>query len=126
MGMVSTREQRRRAARGSRQALLVTVLALAWARLWRRPVRFDETAGIFVAVGVPLGAVRAGTSYAGVYLARREPDAAMLRHEAVHAEQWARHGLSFPFRYWLEELRHRGSRNRFEIEAGLEDGDYAG
>ena len=60
------------------------------------------------------------------FLTRREPGPRLLRHEAVHAEQWARHGLTFPFRYGREELRHRGARNRFEVEAGLEDGGYRG
>jgi hypothetical protein len=123
---VSTPAQRWRAARGSRQALLMTVLALGWARLWRHPARFDEATGIFVAVGIRVGIARRGTTYGGVFLTRRATTPALLRHEAVHAEQWARHGLTFPFRYWLEEARRPGARNRFEVEAGLADGGYRG
>ena len=46
----------------------------------------------------------------------------VLAHEAVHARQWRRYGLLMPLLYLFA-----GSdplRNRFEIEAGLEDGNY--
>ena len=57
--------------------------------------------------------------------------AALLRHEARHAEQWARWGgLPFLPAYGLAALwswlrtgdRARG--NPFEVAAGLEDGGY--
>lgn len=119
-----TRAQRRTVARGSWGSALATVAALVWARLWRATIRYDERSRLFVATGMRGGFGRGGTTVGGVFLTRREPGARLLRHEAVHAEQWARHGLTFPFRYGREELRHRGARNRFEVEAGLEDGGY--
>jgi hypothetical protein len=100
------------------------VIALAWARLWRAEVRYDAARRLFVATGMRSGFARGGTTVGGVYLSRQDPGPARLRHEAVHAAQWARHGLTFPVRYWLEELRRRRSANRFEIEAGLADGGY--
>lgn len=50
----------------------------------------------------------------------------LLRHEAVHAEQWDRHGLRFAARYLLEVRRRPREHNRFEREAGLTDGGYPG
>jgi hypothetical protein len=50
------------------------------------------------------------------------PDDRVLRHEAVHKEQWLRYGLLMPFLYLL--AGRDPLRNRFEIEAGLEDGHY--
>jgi hypothetical protein len=46
----------------------------------------------------------------------------VLRHEAVHVRQWQKYGMLMPFLYFLA-----GSdplTNRFEIEAGLEEGGY--
>lgn len=117
-------EQRRQVARGSVGARLATVLALAWARLWGATVRYDDAARLFVATGMRGGFGRGGTTIGGVFLTRRDPGPALLRHEAVHAEQWARHGVTFPVRYLLEEVRRPGARNRFEVEAGLTDGGY--
>lgn len=106
------------------------------------PVRGDHTArvGVCPAVGRPhhvrrrvrhlrvqrdAGWVRArGTTIGGAFLTGRDPARALVRHEAVHADQWAAYGWTFALRYLFEELRHRGSRNRFEIAAGLADGGY--
>ncbi|WP_182525067.1 hypothetical protein [Nocardioides dongkuii] len=114
----------RRAARGSLGSWLATVLALAWARAWGARIRYDESARMFVCSGMRGGFARGGTAVGGVFLSRREPGPRLLRHEAVHADQWARHGLAFPLRYLLEERRRPGPRNRFEVEAGLRDGGY--
>jgi hypothetical protein len=46
----------------------------------------------------------------------------LLRHEAVHKAQWRRYGLLMPFLYLL--AGRDPLRNRFEILAGLEDGNY--
>lgn len=119
-----TRDQRRVVARGSWGSALATVVALAWARLWRAQVRYDADRRLLVASGMRGGFARSGTTVGGVYLTGVATGPARLRHETVHAEQWARHGLTFPLRYWLEELRHRGAANRFEVEAGLADGGY--
>jgi hypothetical protein len=47
---------------------------------------------------------------------------AVLRHEAVHARQWRRFGMLMPLLYSI--AGRNPLRNRFEIEAGLEDGNY--
>ena len=93
-------------------------------RILRADIRFDDESGIFVASGLRSGFARGGTTLGGVYLTRRNTTRSVLRHEAVHADQWARYGIIFGLLYLREELRHRGPRNRFEIEAGLEDGGY--
>ena len=50
------------------------------------------------------------------------PSPRVLRHEAVHARQWRRYGLLMPLLYLFAGADPL--RNRFEIEAGLEDGNY--
>lgn len=113
-----------RASRGSAQSAFVTRVALLYARILGADIRFDDESGIFVASGLCSGFARGGTTLGGVYLTRRNTTRPVLRHEAVHADQWARYGIVFGLLYLREELRHRGPRNRFEIEAGLEDGGY--
>lgn len=55
---------------------------------------------------------------------------ALLRHEAVHASQWARWPLVFLPAYGLASLwsllrtGHAAHGNGFEAAAGLEDGGY--
>jgi hypothetical protein len=115
----------RRAARGRFQARLVTYAALAYAGVWRARIAFDANNDLLVATGMRGGFGRGGTTIGGVYLTRRNVSSAVLRHEAVHADQWARYGLSFAVRYLVEEIRRPGPENRYEIEAGLEDGGYA-
>ena len=112
------------ASRGSWQVRVVTRLALGWARAWGARVRYDERARLFVASGLRRGFARGGTTVGGVFLTGPEPGRALLRHEAVHADQWARHGLAFPVRYLAEEVRRPRHRNRFEVEAGLREGGY--
>ncbi|MFD6881605.1 MULTISPECIES: hypothetical protein [unclassified Rhodococcus (in: high G+C Gram-positive bacteria)] len=113
-----------RASRGVPSARVATVAALLWARLWGAAVTFDDECGIYVCAGMRGGFARGGTTVGGAFLTRAQPTRRLLRHEAVHADQWARYGLGFAVRYWWEEIRNPGSRNRFEIEAGLEDGGY--
>ncbi len=53
----------------------------------------------------------------------RPLERAELEHELAHVQQWARHGVTFPFVYLADSLRARrtGKRwyhdNRFEREA---------
>ncbi len=122
---MSRRGSWRRASRGSSQSAVVTALALGWARLWGGRAVFDDESGLFVCAGLRGGYARGGTTYGGAFLTGRpRPSRALLRHEAVHADQWARHGWSFAVRYLAEEARRPGARNRFEVEAGLGDGGY--
>lgn len=122
--MTTRREQLHRAGRGRPQSILVTRFALAWARVWGGAARFDDEFAIFVCTGLRGGFGRAGTTFGGAYLTGNNTGRRVLRHEAVHAEQWATFGLTFPFRYLCEEARHRGAANKYEIEAGLADGGY--
>ncbi|OZD09042.1 hypothetical protein CH275_01840 [Rhodococcus sp. 06-235-1A] len=121
---MSRREQIRRAGRGRWQSMLVTRLALGYARLWRGTAHFDDEFSIFVCTGLRGGFGRGGTTFGGAYLTKGNTARRVVRHESVHADQWARFGLTFPFRYLTEEARHRGLANKYEIEAGLADGGY--
>ncbi|WP_429519831.1 hypothetical protein [Rhodococcus sp. BE178] len=113
-----------RAARGSRTSRLVTVVALRYARLWRARIEFDDRYGIFVCSGMRGGFGRGGTTLGGAYLTRGNTADRVIRHEAVHADQWGWHGAVFAPMYLWEEIRNPGARNRYEIAAGLEDGGY--
>lgn len=103
---------------------IATALALVWGLpLSTGPVRRE--AGLIVLTGLPRWAFgRGGTTVGGVYLTRDVDSPAVLRHEAVHRAQWLRHGLTLPVRYAL--AGRDPARNRFEVEAGLEDGGYGG
>lgn len=116
----------RAAARSSWQSTFITLGALVYARVWGGQIHFERRHRIFIAVGMRGGFARAGTTVGGVFLTRREPGERLIRHESVHADQWARYGIVFPFLYWYEELRNPRERNRFEIEAGLAEGGYHG
>jgi hypothetical protein len=85
--------------------------------------RIRRVDGLFVCVGMPRWAFRrGGTCVGGVYLTDTNDAPAVLRHEAVHRRQWQEFGMMFPLLYWLagQDPLH----NHFEIEAGLEDGNY--
>lgn len=86
----------------------------------RLPRRVD---GLFVFTGLPARAFRrGGTCVGGVYLTDTNDAAHVLRHEAVHQQQWRRYGMMFPLLYAL--AGQNPLTNHFEIEAGLEDGNY--
>ena len=114
----------KRASRGSIQSRLITLIALGWAKLWRASITFDDEYQIYVCSGMRGGFGRAGTTIGGAYLTKDHVARRTLRHEAVHADQWARYGSSFILRYLSEESRNPKERNKFEIEAGLADGGY--
>ncbi|MFB2597974.1 Fe-S oxidoreductase [Herbiconiux sp. P17] len=85
--------------------------------------RIRRVDGLFVCVGMPHWAFRrGGTCVGGVYLTDTNDASTVLRHEAVHRRQWQEYGMMFPLLYWLagQDPLH----NHFEIEAGLEDGNY--
>ena len=101
---------------------VATVLALVWGvPLSTGPLRRVE--GLIVLSGLPRWAFgRGGTTIGGVYLTRDVDSPAVLRHEAVHRRQWQRYGMTMPVRYF--RAGRDPQRNRFEVEAGLEDGGY--
>lgn len=114
------------AGRGSVQSTVLTALVLGYARLWGGRAVFDAEFSLYVCTGMRGGFGRAGTTVGGAYLTRSNTARPVLRHEAVHADQWSRYGLIFAVRYLAEEVRRPGARNRYEIEAGLQDGGYKG
>lgn len=99
-----------------------TAVALVWGYLWSTgPVRRRN--GLWVFTGMPRWTFRRGGSCVGAcYFTDRNAGPRVLRHEAVHREQWRRYGLAMPILYLL--AGRDPLRNRFEIEAGLEDGGY--
>ena len=85
--------------------------------------RIRRVDGLFVCTGLPEWAFRrGGTCVGGVYLTRTNDAPHVLRHEAVHRLQWKQYGMVFPLLYAL--AGQNPLTNHFEIEAGLEDGNY--
>lgn len=100
-----------------------TAVGWLWGSIWSTgPV--ERHNGLWVFRGLPEWAfARGGVCVGGCYLTGdRAPTEAVLRHEAVHKEQWLRYGFLMPVLYLFAGRDAR--RNRFEIEAGLEDGGY--
>lgn len=100
-----------------------TAVGWAWGSLWSTG-RVQRREGLWVFRGMPDWTFgRGGVCVGGCYLTG---DAvvtdAVLRHEAVHARQWRRYGFLMPVLYWLSG--RDPLTNRFEIEAGLVDGNY--
>lgn len=115
----------RTAARRKTSVVLITAVALLWGRICGGRVSWNPEHRIYVCAGMRAGFARGGTCVGGVFLTGiPQPHDRLLRHEAVHADQWARHGVTFPLRYLREEMRNPGPKNRFEVAAGLEDGGY--
>lgn len=86
--------------------------------------RIERTQGLWVFRGLPQWAFpRGGVCTGSCFLTGegRVPTS-VLRHEAVHRRQWQRYGMLMPLLYAI--AGRDPLRNRFEIEAGLEDGRY--
>lgn len=100
-----------------------TAVGWAWGALWSTG-RIEKRAGLRVFRGMPRWAFpRGGTCVGGCFLTGDGPVTEhLLRHEAVHKKQWQRYGFLMPVLYTL--AGRDPLRNRFEIEAGLEDGNY--
>ncbi len=95
----------------------------AWGSVWSTgPI--ERRGGLWIFRGMPRWTFkRGGVCVGGCYLTGdKEPSEAVLRHEAVHKAQWLRYGFLMPVLYLL--AGPDPLRNRFEIEAGLEDGNY--
>lgn len=100
-----------------------TALGWAWGSLWSTG-RVERRNGLWVFTGMPEWAFgRGGVCVGGCFLTgdARVTDA-VLSHEAVHAQQWRRYGFLMPILYLL--AGRNPLTNRFEIEAGLEAGNY--
>jgi len=99
------------------------VVGWVWGTLWSTG-RVERHNGLWVFRGMPPWTFpRGGVCVGGCFLTGTGPlDARVLRHEAVHRDQWRRYGFLMPVLYWL--AGRDPLRNRFEILAGLEDGRY--
>ena len=87
-------------------------------------IRVEKREGLWVFRGMPGWTfARGGVCVGGCFLTGdgRVTDR-LLRHEAVHKRQWEHYGFLMPFLYLF--AGRDPLRNRFEIEAGLEDGNY--
>lgn len=100
-----------------------TAVGWAWGLVWSTG-RIERRQGLWVFRGLPNWAFpRGGVCVGGCFLTgEAEPDDRVLRHEAVHRAQWRRYGFLMPVLYAL--AGRDPLRNRFEIAAGLEDGNY--
>lgn len=100
-----------------------TTVGWVWGSIWSTGV-ITRREGLWVFTGMPGWAFgRGGVCVGGCYLtgsATVTDD--VLRHEAIHAGQWRRYGFFMPLLYGL--AGRNPLTNRFEIEAGLEDGNY--
>ena len=85
--------------------------------------RIRAESGVIVAHRMPRWSFgRGGTTIGAVYLTCDNEATPVLEHEAVHRAQWKKYGLSFIPLYVAAGVE--ASTNRFEVEAGLEKGNY--
>ena len=100
-----------------------TMVGWVWGALWSTG-RVTRRGGLWVFTGLPGWAFgRGGVCVGGCYLTGSAPVTdTVLRHEAVHARQWRRYGFLMPLLYLV--AGRDPLTNRFEIMAGLEDGNY--
>lgn len=102
---------------------IATAFGVVWGGLWSTgPV--ERHGELLVFRRMPRWAHgRGGTCVGRCYLTFRDGEPPeVLAHELVHVRQWRRYGLLLPVLYLL--AGRDPLRNRFEIEAGLEDGGY--
>lgn len=94
-----------------------------WGSLWSTG-RVEKREGLWVFRGMPGWAFgRGGVCVGGCYLTGdAHVTDRVLAHEAVHKAQWLRYGFLMPILYSI--AGRDPLRNRFEIDADLEDGNY--
>ena len=100
-----------------------TAVGWIWGGLWSTG-RVEKRGELWVFRGLPSWAFkRGGICVGGCYLTGDGVVTdRVLAHEAVHARQWRRYGVLMPLLYLV--AGRDPLRNRFEIEAGLEEGNY--
>ncbi|MCU1577513.1 MAG: Fe-S oxidoreductase [Leifsonia sp.] len=102
--------------------LYATAVGFVWGFVWSTG-RVERQFGLFVFRGMPTWAFRRGGSCVGAcYLTAENDSDDVLEHEAVHKRQWQRYGMLFPLLYLV--AGRDPTKNRYEIEAGLEKGGY--
>ena len=94
-----------------------------WGTLLSRG-RIERRGRLYVFRGMPSWAFpRGGVCVGHCYLTGDgRIDDRLLAHESVHERQWRRFGMLMPILYSL--AGRDPLQNRFEIEAGLADGNY--
>jgi hypothetical protein len=100
-----------------------TTVGWVWGGLWSTG-RVEKRHGLWVFRGMPSWTfARGGVCVGGCFLTGDGVvGTRLLEHESVHATQWRRYGFLMPLLYLL--AGRDPLRNRFEIEAGLEAGNY--
>lgn len=100
-----------------------SLIGIAWGLAWGGRLRMRR--GFIIECGAMRGGyARGGIQVGSTWLCGSLNDERRLRHESVHATQWAIFGPLFPPLYWIAELVWPNERNPFERWAGLEDGGY--
>ncbi|MBX3068275.1 MAG: Fe-S oxidoreductase [Microbacteriaceae bacterium] len=85
--------------------------------------RISVLNGMLVARRCPRWAFgRGGTTIGAVFLTHNALSPEVIEHEKVHRAQWKRYGLAFIPLYVA--AGQDGTKNRFEVEAGLKRGGY--
>lgn len=100
-----------------------TAVGWVWGLMWSTG-RVERRDGLWVFRGMPRWTfARGGVTVGGCFLTGDgRLTRSLLTHEAVHARQWRRFGILLPVLYTV--AGRNPLRNRFEIEAGLADGNY--
>ena len=101
---------------------VVSAFAVGYAAV-SRDSSFRCDGDLVIASGLPQRAYpRGGVCVGRVFLTGPPPSRAVIAHEKRHVKQWYRYGALFPLLY--AAAGKNPLTNRFEIEAGLEDGGY--
>lgn len=99
-----------------------TLVAFIWGVIFSTG-KIERHGKLWVFQGLPQWAYkRGGVCIGACYLTDHNVSEAVLRHEEIHRQQWRVLGLALPFLFLLEGFTPE--HNRFEIEAGLQDGGY--
>lgn len=94
-----------------------------WGSLWSTG-KIEKRGEMWVFRGMPSWTFKRGGICVGTCFLTGDGriDDRIIRHETVHKRQWQRYGMLMPILYLL--AGRNPLRNRFEIEAGLADGNY--
>lgn len=97
-------------------------VGFVWGSVWSTG-KVERRGDVYVFTGLPKWAFpRGGVCVGDCFLTGSRPDDRVVKHESVHARQWRHYGMLMPVLYAL--AGRNALANRFEIEAGLEDGNY--
>ena len=101
---------------------VVSAFAVGYAAV-SRDSSFRCDGDLVIASGLPQRAYpRGGVCVGRVFLTGPPPSRAVIAHEKRHVKQWYRYVALFPLLY--AAAGKNPLTNRFEVEAGLEEGGY--